>query len=181
VGVDAWSCDIEPSDGDPVFHIQGDAVSVAWGYDWGGAIMHPPCTDTSVSGARHFAAKAASGRQQASLGFIKALWNAPIPLKALEQPVSISGRVIGRKADQIIQPWQFGHGETKATCLWLAGLPPLLPTNIVEGRIARVWRMPPSKERARLRSETFSGVAAAIAHQWGPIFSAQSNSLGQSQ
>jgi len=129
--------------------------------------MFPPCTHTAVSGARHFAAKRADGRQQQSLGFIKALWNAPIKHKALEQPVSVSHLAIGRKADQIIQPWQFGHGETKATCLWLHNLPRLKPTNIVEGREARIHRMSPSPDRAKLRSKTYPGVAKAMADQWG--------------
>lgn len=129
--------------------------------------MHPPCTDTAVSGARHFAAKRADGRQQRSLGFIKALWNAPIRSKALEQPVSIAHQAIGRKCDQTLQPWQFGHGETKATCLWLHNLPKLKPTNIVEGREARVHRMPPSPDRAKLRSKTYQGIAEGMADQWG--------------
>ena len=166
-GFDAWSCDMLPTEGDPAFHIIGDAISVAWGYNWDFALMHPPCTDTSVSGAKHFAAKRADGRQQRSLGFIKALWNAPIRHKALEQPVSISGQAIGRKADQVIQPWQFGHGETKATSLWLHNLPKLRPTEIVEGREQRVFRMAPSPDRWKERSRTFPGIAAAMADQWG--------------
>ena len=166
-GIECWSNDMLETEGDPAYHIVGDAISVAWGYDWDFAVMMPPCTDTAVSGARHFAAKRADGRQQRSLGFIKALWNAPIKRKALEQPVSISGQAIGRKADQVIQPWQFGHGETKATCLWLEEFPPLRPTDIVEGREARVHRMPPSADRAKLRSRTYDGIAQAMADQWG--------------
>jgi len=167
IGLECWSCDIIPASGDPAWHIQGDAIGVAYGYDWDFAIMFPPCTHTAVSGARHFAAKQADGRQQQSLGFIKALWNAPIKHKALEQPVSVSHLAIGRKADQIIQPWQFGHGETKATCLWLHNLPRLKPTNIVEGREARIHRMAPSPDRAKLRSKTYPGIATAMADQWG--------------
>lgn len=167
VGIECWSCDILPTSGDAAFHIQADAISVAYGYDWDFAIMFPPCTNTAVSGARHFAAKRADGRQQRSLGFIKALWNAPIGIKALEQPVSVSHLAIGRKADQVIQPWQFGHGETKATCLWLHNLPKLRPTHIVEGREPRVHRMAPSPDRAKLRSKTYAGIAAAMADQWG--------------
>ena len=166
-GIECWSCDIQLSSGDPAWHIQGDAIGVAYGYDWDFAIMHPPCTDTAVSGARHFAAKKADGRQQRSLGFIKALWNAPIRHKALEQPVSIAHHAIGRKCDQVIHPWQFGHGETKATCLWLKGLPALTAARVVEGREARVHRMPPSPDRWRERSRTFTGIAAAMASQWG--------------
>lgn len=165
-GIECWSCDLLESEQHPEWHIIGDAVSVAWGYDWDFAIMHPPCTDTAVSGARHFEAKRADGRQQRSLGFIKALWNAPIRHKALEQPVSISGQAIGRKADQVIQPWQHGHGETKATCLWLHNLPPLRPTAIVEGRVPRVHLMAPSPDRWKERSRTFPGIAAAMADQW---------------
>lgn len=166
-GIECWSCDIAPTEGDPDYHIQGDGISVAYGYDWDFAIMHPPCTDTAVSGARHFAAKRADGRQQRSLGFIKALWNAPIKHKALEQPVSISHLAIGRRADQTIQPWQFGHGETKATQLWLHNLPKLVPTKLVDGREARIHRMPPSPDRAKLRSKTYQGIADAMADQWG--------------
>lgn len=165
-GIECWSCDLLPTEGDPDWHIMGDAISVAYGYSWDFAIMHPPCTDTAVSGARHFAAKVADGRQQRSLGFIKAMWNAPIKHKALEQPVSISGRAIGRKADQVLQPWQFGHGETKATCLWLHELPALVPTDVVEGREARVHRMAPSPDRWKERSRTYDGIAKAMASQW---------------
>lgn len=166
-GIECWSCDIQESSGDPAWHIQGDAIGVAYGYKWDFAIMHPPCTHTAVSGARHFEAKRADGRQQQSLGFIKALWSAPIKHKALEQPVSIAHQAIGRKCDQTIQPWQFGHGETKATCLWLHNLPKLKPTNIVEGREARIHKMAPSPDRAKLRSKTYVGIAEAIADQWG--------------
>ncbi len=129
-------------------------------------IAHPPCTHLSVSGARHFAAKQASGVQDEALAFVRMLLDAPIPMIALENPVSIiSSRI--RKPDQIIQPWQFGHGETKATCLWLKGLPKLAPTNIVEGREARVHRMPPGPNRWKERSRTFTGIAEAMADQWG--------------
>ena len=169
-GIECWSCDIQEPSGDPAWHIQGDALEVAYRGGWDFAIMHPPCTDTAVSGARHFAAKVADGRQGRSLEFIKALWNAPIRYKALEQPVSIAHRAIGRKCDQIIQPWQFGHGETKATCLWLHELPRLVPTNIVDGREARVHRMPPGPNRAKLRSKTYQGIADAMAAQWGNYF-----------
>jgi len=165
-GIECWSCDIQEPSGDPAWHIQADAIEVAH-RGWDFAIMHPPCTDTAVSGARHFAAKQADGRQARSLAFIKALWNAPIHHKALEQPVSIAHQAIGRKCDQTIQPWQFGHGETKATCLWLHNLPRMKPTQIVDGREARVHRMAPSPNRARLRSKTYAGIAEAMAAQWG--------------
>lgn len=167
-GFDAWSCDLLPTDGDPSWHFQRDALTVIREFGpWDLLIAHPPCTHTAVSGARHFAAKRADGRQQEALAFIKALWSVPVKRKALEQPVSISGQAIGRKADQVIQPWQFGHGETKATCLWLHNLPALVPTDIVEGREPRVHRMAPSPTRWKERSRTYPGIAAAMAAQWG--------------
>jgi hypothetical protein len=129
-------------------------------------IAHPPCTHLAVSGARHFAAKQASGVQQEALEFVRRLLDAPIPKIALENPVSIISSKI-RKPDQIIQPWQFGHGETKSTCLWLKNLPNLLPTNIVEGRDDRIHKMPPSPDRWKLRSTTYQGIADAMAIQWG--------------
>ncbi|WP_245592818.1 hypothetical protein [Advenella mimigardefordensis] len=129
-------------------------------------IAHPPCTDLSVSGARHFATKRLDGRQQASASFFMMLAKAGIPRIAIENPVCVMSSLY-RKPDQIIQPWQFGHGETKATCLWLKGLPLLTPTNIVEGRENRIHRMPPSADRWKLRSETFQGIADAMADQWG--------------
>ena len=165
-GHDAWSCDLLPTEGDPRWHIQGDAVEQAYDQTWDLLIAHPPCTHLAVSGARHFTAKAADGRQADALEFVRALLDAPVPRIALENPVSIiSSRI--RKPDQIIQPWQFGHGETKATCLWLKGLPRLQPTNIVAGREARVHRMPPGPDRWKERSRTFAGIAAAMADQWG--------------
>jgi hypothetical protein len=127
-------------------------------------IAHPPCTHLAVSGARWFASKQAA--QGEALAFVRLLLDAPIPRIALENPVSIISTRI-RKPDQIIQPWQFGHGETKATCLWLKGLPPLRPTNIVDGRDARVHRMSPGPDRWKERSRTYTGVAAAMAEQWG--------------
>jgi hypothetical protein len=120
----------------------------------------------AVSGARHFAAKQKSGVQQEALEFVRRLLDAPVAKIALENPISIiSSRI--RKPDQIIQPWQFGHGETKATCLWLKGLPELLSTEIVSGREAKVHRMPPSPDRWKLRSTTYQGIADAMAAQWG--------------
>jgi hypothetical protein len=133
---------------------------------WDLMIAHPPCTHLAVSGARHFAAKQASGVQQEALDFVRMLMDAPIEKSCIENPISIiSSRI--RKPDQIIQPWQFGHGETKATCLWLKGLPKLTPTNVVEGREARVHRMPPGPNRWKERSRTFEGIAKAMAEQWG--------------
>lgn len=129
-------------------------------------IAHPPCTHLAVSGARHFAQKRADGRQQEAIEFVKRLLDASIDKIAVENPVGILSSVI-RKPDQIIQPWQFGHGEIKATCLWLKGLPKLQPTNVVEGREPRMHRLPPSADRWKLRSITYQGIADAMARQWG--------------
>lgn len=164
-GHDAWSCDLLPTLGDPRWHLQGDVLDVL-DFGWDVAIFHPPCTDLAVSGARHFPAKRADGRIDRALEFVRRLMAAPIPNWALENPVSIISSHV-RKPDQIIQPWQFGHGEVKATCLWLKGLPPLRPTLVVDGRVPRVHRMPPGPDRWAKRSATFPGVAAAMAAQWG--------------
>ncbi len=165
LGHDAWSCDLLESEDNSQFHIQGDVLPLM-SFGWDLMICHPPCTHLAVSGARHFAAKRESGVQQEALEFVGRLLDAPIPMIALENPVSIISSHF-RKPDQIIQPWQFGHGETKATCLWLKGLPKLVPTNIVEGREARVHRMPPSPVRWKERSRTYQGIADAMAAQWG--------------
>jgi site-specific DNA-cytosine methylase len=167
----AWSCDILPAMDRGMYHIQADVRDVLNGgtpgkREWDMLIAFPPCTHLAVSGARYFAQKRADGRQQAGIDFFMALANADIPRICIENPVGIMSSV-WRKPDQIIQPWQFGHGETKATCLWLKGLPLLRPTSIVDGREARVHRMPPSKDRAMLRSLTYPGVAEAMAEQWG--------------
>lgn len=164
-GHDAMSCDLMPTRA-PGPHYQGDIFDVI-DYPWDLAIFHPPCTHTSVSGAKHFAAKWADGRQAAGVSFVMALVrrSAHIPRFALEQPVSIMSR-LWRKPDQIIQPWQFGHGETKATCLWLRGLPLLVPTDIVDGRDDRIHKMPPGPDRARDRSATYAGIAKAMSTQW---------------
>lgn len=128
--------------------------------------LHPPCTHLAVSGARHFAAKKADGRQQVAIDFFMRLADCSIPRYAIENPVCIMSS-IWRKPDQVIQPWQHGHGETKATCLWLKGLPLLVPTEVVEGREARIHRMPPSEDRWKKRSQTYAGIATAMADQWG--------------
>jgi site-specific DNA-cytosine methylase len=134
------------------------------GDGWDLMIAHPPCTHLAVSGARWFKDKVTE--QAEALDFVRLLMNAPIERIAIENPVSIISSKI-RKPDQIIQPWQFGHGETKATCLWLKNLPKLTPTNIVEGRDNRIHRMPPSPDRWKLRSTTYAGIAQAMAEQWG--------------
>jgi site-specific DNA-cytosine methylase len=160
----AVSCDLLPSYTEG-YHYEGN-VSDIIDEGWDLMIAHPPCTHLAVSGARHFAEKRADGRQQAALDFVQMLLDAPIPKICVENPISIiSSRI--RKPDQIIQPWMFGHGETKATCLWLKGLPKLKPTEVVEGREARVHKMPPSPDRWKLRSTTYQGIADAMATQWG--------------
>lgn len=167
LGHDAMSCDLQPTRRPDGPHYHGDVFDVI-DYPWDLAIMHPPCTHTAVSGARHFAAKRLDGRQQASISFIMALVrrSAHIPAICIEQPVSILS-TLWRKPDQVIHPWQFGHGETKATMLWLKGLLPLRPTNVVTGRADRIHKMPPGPDRAKLRSETYQGIADAMAMQWG--------------
>jgi hypothetical protein len=128
-------------------------------------IAFPPCTHLASSGARWFKEKQADGRQQQGIDFFMSFVTANSPKIAIENPIGIMSTYY-RKPDQIIQPWQFGHGETKATCLWLKNLPLLEPTNIVEGREQRIWRMGPSPDRARLRGRTYSGIATAMALQW---------------
>jgi site-specific DNA-cytosine methylase len=161
-GHDAWSCDLLPTDVEGQ-HIYGDVLDVL-DQGWDMMIAHPPCTHLAVSGARWFHKK--RKEQHEALEFVSALLDAPIDRIALENPISIISSKI-RKPDQIVQPWQHGHGETKATCLWLKNLPKLVPTDIVEGREARVHKMPPSKDRWKLRSETYTGIAKAMAEQWG--------------
>ncbi len=163
-GHNAMSCDLLPTDTDGP-HYQGDVRDVL-DYPWDLMIAHPPCTHLSVSGARHFKSKRMDGRQQASASFFMMLTKTTIPAYAIENPICIMSS-LWRKPDQIVHPWQFGHGETKATCLWLKGLPKLTPTNVVDGRENRIHRMPPSSERGKLRSVTYSGIAKAMASQWG--------------
>ena len=160
-GHDAWSCDLLPTEQEGQ-HIKGNVLDYLVGWDL--MIAHPPCTHLAVSGARWFKDK--RQEQADALDFVRALLDAPIPRIALENPVSVISTKI-RKPDQIIQPWQFGHGETKATCLWLKGLPPLTPTDVVAGRENRVHRLPPGKDRWKLRSITYQGIADAMAMQWG--------------
>ena len=165
LGHDAWSSDLLEAEDGSRFHLQGDVLpQLRDGWDL--LIAHPPCTHLSVSGARHFVAKRADGRQQEAIDFFLTLAHAPVPRIAIENPVCIMATV-WRRPDQVIQPWQFGHGETKATCLWLKGLPPLRPTQIVAGREARVHRMPQSANRWKERSRTYEGIAEAMADQWG--------------
>lgn len=164
MGHEAMSCDLLPTDTlGP--HYQGDVRDVI-DYPWDLMIAHPPCTHLSVSGARHFAEKRMDGRQQSAVSFFMMLAKSDIPKIAIENPVCIMSSLY-RKPDQVIQPWQFGHGETKATCLWLKGLPLLTPTEIVEGREDRIHKMPPGPDRWKERSKTYKGIAAAMAAQWG--------------
>jgi hypothetical protein len=160
-GHDAMSCDLLPSER-PGPHYQGDVQDIlADGWDM--MIAHPPCTHLAVSGAKWFAEKRTE--QAEALDFVRMLMAAPIPRIAIENPVSVISTRI-RRPDQIIQPWMFGHGETKKTCLWLKGLPPLVATLIYTEREARIHRMAPSPDRWKNRSRTYEGIAAAMAQQW---------------
>ena len=178
-GHDAWSCDILPCEADPTYHLEGNIVrrpiflpspSDLAILDqnpprpWDLMIAHPPCTHLAVSGTRWFKGK--RKEQEEAVEFFMALANAPIPRICIENPVCIMS-TRWRKPNQYIQPWQFGHGETKKTGLWLKNLPLLKPTKIVEGREGRVWKMGPSPTRAKDRSRTYQGIADAMAEQWG--------------
>ncbi len=165
IGHEAYRCDIEPcSGGHPEWHLQVDALELLK-MKWDMILAFPPCTHLAVSGARYFEQKRKDGRQQAAIDFFMRFANSDCPRIAIENPVGIMSTV-WKKPDQIIQPWQFGHGETKKTCLWLKGLPPLISTEIVEGREQRIWKMPPSEDRAKNRAKTFPGIARAMAEQW---------------
>ena len=162
------SCDLLPTD-EPGPHYQGDLFDVI-DYPWDMAIFHPPCTHLSSSGAAWFAEKIMDGRQQAGVSFFMRIvrQSAHIKKTAIENPIGVMSKLY-RNPDCIIHPWQFGHGETKATCLWLKGILPLQPTNIVEGREQRLHNLPPSPDRWKERSKTFQGIADAMATQWGTI------------
>lgn len=179
LGHDAWSNDIYPADDGSEYHIQGDAVMAAYSREWDLVIAHPECTYLSNSGAKHLyegmnKENGPNGDRWANMGaaaqFFMTLLNAPARRVAVENPVMLGHprRLFGIPAPtQIIQPWEYGHGETKATCLWLRGLMPLRPTNIVEGREQRIWKMAPGPDRKKNRSRTFDGIAEAMASQWG--------------
>jgi hypothetical protein len=187
-GHDAWSCDLLPTERRGQ-HIQGDVLEVL-GNGWDLMVAHPPCTHLAASGARWFKIKRKDGRQQEGIDFFMALADAPIPRKAVENPIGIMSK-IHRKPDQIVHPYQFGHEVQKATCLWLTGLPLLVPTNIVgRGMIyvdprghkhggehtmrakrgySPLMLLPRNEERWKIRSRTFQGIASAMAEQWGGI------------
>lgn len=179
LGHEAYSCDIlEPSGGHPEWHIKGDVLSLIDGDctfitldgtihsvvgEWDMLLAFPPCTDLASSGARWFPEKQKDFRQQKSVVFFMRFILARCEKIAVENPIGIMSTVY-RKPDQIIQPWQYGHGETKSTCLWLKGLPLLQPTKIVEGREPRVWLI--GSGHAKERSKTYLGIAKAMAEQW---------------
>ena len=162
LGIEAMSCDLLPTDKEGP-HYQGNVLDIL-DQGWSHMIAHPPCTHLAVSGARWFKDK--QQEQKDALEFVQQLMDAPIPHIAIENPISVISSKI-RKPDQIIQPWMFGHGETKATCLWLKNLPKLEPTDIVDGREQRIHNLPPSKDRWKIRSTTYTGIAKAMAGQWG--------------
>ena len=170
IGHDAWSCDLLPCEANPQFHLQGD-VREHVGEDgrgeygkWECLIAFPPCTHLASSGARWFKEK--QKEQSEAVAFVKWLDDLPIPHRVIENPIGVLSTRF-RKPDQIIQPWQFGHGETKATCLWLHNVAKLKPTNIVGGRVPRVHYASPGPDRWRERSRTLPGIASAMADQWG--------------
>lgn len=178
LGHEAFSCDLEPcSGGHPEWHIQEDIFSVLDG-SWDAGIFFPPCTYLTVSANRWLkdgitarpgilTGAARRKAQDEAVKFVKRL-STSVPISAIENPIGVLSTK-WRKPDQIIQPWQFGHGETKATCLWLNNLPKLKPTNIVEGREDRIFRLPPTADRAKLRSKTYQGIADAMADQWSKV------------
>lgn len=167
-GHNAWSCDLLPSEGRNCYkHLKCNVLEVL-DANWDMTIAFPPCDHLASSGARWFKEKREDGRQQAGIDFFMEFvaWHqTTLKPVAIENPVGIMSTHY-RKPDQIIQPWMFGHGETKATCLWLHGLPKLVATDEVEGREPRIHRMPPSKDRAKKRSLTYTGIAEAMAEQW---------------
>lgn len=165
-GHDAWSCDLLKAEDGSEFHIEGGAERAATTgrIPWDLVIAHPPCTHLAVSGARWF--KERQEEQKWAIRFFMRMIDAPAERVAVENPIGIMSTRY-RKPDQIIQPWMFGHGETKATCLWLKGLPKLVPTNVVEGRTPRVHYASPGPDRWKERSRTLQGIADAMAEQWG--------------
>jgi hypothetical protein len=164
-GHDAWSCDLLPAEDGSLYHFRCD-IRETNPKSWDMLLAFPPCTRLAVSGARWF--KMYPVEQAEAVAFVMWLYELPIARVAIENPIGVLSTK-WRKPDQIIQPWMFGHGETKATCIWKRGLPCLMPTNIVDGRYARVHREPPSTDRWKNRSRTYQGIAEAMAEQWGTI------------
>ena len=181
LGHDAWSCDLLPTDGDPIYHVQGDALALAYGHDWDLMIAHPPCTYMTNAGVTWLHKDPTRWEKlDEGAAFFKALWEAPIQRIAIENPVMhkyAKERIGGMQQTQTIQPYQFGHMEQKATCLWLKGLMPLRPTTdlkaetkaLPDNQRQRLHYLPPSADRWKLRSTTFKGIAEAMADQWGKI------------
>jgi hypothetical protein len=188
-GFDAWSCDLLPTEGDPQWHWTADVLELLWAKEfwnqpWDLLIAHPPCNHLAASGAQYWPAKREDGRQQAAIDFFLRLMKAPVPHVAVENPVGIMGTVF-RKADQIIQPWQFGDPFNKKTCLWLRNLPKLAPTSVVEpthnwgtnsyrGGSRKKSPLPSIKWSGHGRSKSFTGIAEAMAQQWGDYLLARS-------
>ena len=174
-GHDAISCDLQPSDSDRGTrrHVQGD-VSELLGAGWDLVVAHPPCTYLCNSGVRWLHDGRWPWRMDAmrrAAWFFRACLNANAHAVAVENPIPhrYAMEIIGERYTQIVQPWQYGHGESKATCLWLRGLPPLRPTDVVAGRVGRCHRLPPGPNRSKLRAVTYSGIALAMAQQWGTL------------
>lgn len=177
LGHEAYSCDLEESSGGhPEWHLQMDVFEAIKLKKWDLAIFHPTCTYLTISANRWYkdqperksgtlVGEARRQERVKAIKFFMDLYNCDIPKIAIENPIGIMSSEF-RKPDQVIQPWMFGHGETKATCLWLRGLPRLKPTNIVAGREQRIWKLSPGKDRTKLRSKTFKGIAEAFASQW---------------
>jgi hypothetical protein len=176
-GHDAWSCDLLPADDSSAFHVQGDVVPLLTD-SWDLMIGHPPCTYLCGSGIHWNARRPErAALTEEAAAFFLTLWNAPIPRVAIENPVGVMSTRL-RKPDQIIQPWQYGHPESKATCLWLRGLPLLIPTNVLDKPACGYWqnqtpsgqnKLGPSADRWKIRSATYEGWAEAMAEQWGGV------------
>jgi hypothetical protein len=177
LGHDAYSCDLqECSGGRPEWHIKGDVFEAIRSKDWDMGIFFPTCTYLTVSANKWYkdqperpsgtlVGQARREARENAIEFFMALYNCNIPKIAIENPIGVMSSRF-RKPDQVLQPWMFGHGETKATCLWLRGLARLMPTEIVEGREQRLHRLPKTTDRAKLRSKTYPGIAKAMAEQW---------------
>jgi hypothetical protein len=174
LGYNAYSCDIIPcSGGLPKYHLQMDIFQAINSKEWDLIILHPPCTAVAVSGNAHYGkGKPKHYKRIEATKWTHKLWSYAISKcnkVVLENPVGVLNSIPGMPKACYIQPWQHGHGETKKTGLWLHGLPDLLPTNKVEGREQRIWKMPPSKDRGKLRSKTYPGIAKALAEQYGKL------------